>query len=73
MGNQAGRTEGKPGSESGRAAPGKPLWGGSGKKGKEAQRLSSQNPKLKRAKAGENSGGQKVNGEKRKETEAEGS
>ena len=31
-----------------------------GREGKEAQRLSSQNPKLKRTKERENSGGQKV-------------
>ena len=33
---------------------------------KKKQRLSSQNPKLKRPKGSENSGGQKVNGKKRK-------
>ena len=32
----------------------------SGREGKEAQRLSSQNPKLKRTKESENSGGQKA-------------
>ena len=35
------------------------------------QRLSSQNPKLKRTKESENSGGQKVNGKKRKRKEVE--
>ena len=35
------------------------------------QRLSSQNPKLKRPKGSENSGGQKVNGKKRKRKEVE--
>ena len=42
-----------------------------GREGKEEQRLSSQNPKLKRTKESENSGGQKVNGRKRKRTEVE--
>ena len=34
-------------------------------------KLSSQNPKLKRTKESENSGGQKVNGKKRKRKEVE--
>ena len=38
---------------------------------KKKQRLSSQNPKLKRTKESENSGGQKVNGKKRKRKEVE--
>ena len=40
-------------------------------KEKKKQRLSSQNPKLKRTKECENSGGQKVNGKKRKRKEVE--
>ena len=40
-------------------------------KGKEIQRLSSQNPKLTRTKESENRGGQKVNGKKRKRKEVE--
>ena len=73
------RRHGKPGRKEGRktwkrkrkGALWKPLGGGNRKKGKEEQRLSSQNPKLKRTKERENSGGQKVNGKKRKATEAE--
>ena len=40
-------------------------------KERKKQRLSSQNPKLKRTKESENSGGQKVNGRKRKRNEVE--
>ena len=40
-------------------------------KERKKQRLSSQNPKLKRPKGSENSGGQKVNGKKRKRKEVE--
>ena len=40
-------------------------------KERKKQRLSSQNPKLKRTKESENSGGQKVNGKKRKRKEVE--
>ena len=40
-----------------------------GREGKEAQRLSSQNPKLKRTKECENSGGQKAERKRRKAVE----
>ena len=40
-------------------------------KERKKQRLSSQNPKLKWTKESENSGGQKVNGKKRKRKEVE--
>ena len=63
MGNQAGENGESRGSESESGALRKPLRGGVRKKGKEAQRLSSQNPKLKRPKGSENSGGQKVDTE----------
>ena len=61
-GNQAGENGESRRSESEGGALRKPLWGGDRKKGKEAQRLSSQNPKLKRPKGRENSGGQKAEG-----------
>ena len=60
MGNQAGENGESRRSESESGALRKPLRGGVRKQGKEAQRLSSQNPKLKRPKGSENSGGQKV-------------
>ena len=60
MGNQAGENGESRRSESEGGALRKPLRGGDRKQGKEAQRLSSQNPKLKRPKGSENSGGQKV-------------
>ena len=62
MGNQAGENGESRRSESEGGALRKPLRGGVRKKGKEAQRLSSQNPKLKRPKGSENSGGQKAEG-----------
>ena len=62
MGNQAGENGESRGSESEGGALRKPLRGGVRKQGKEAQRLSSQNPKLKRPKGSENSGGQKAEG-----------
>ena len=40
-----------------------------GRQGKEAQRLSSQNPKLKRTKESENSGGQKAERKRRQAVE----
>ena len=71
-GNQAGKNGEDRGSESELGALRKPLRGGDRKKReKKKQRLSSQNPKLKRTKESENSGGQKVNGKKRKRKEVE--
>ena len=64
MGNQAGKKEGKPESESGREHRGSHCEAETGRKERKKQRLSSQNPKLKQAKASENSGGQKVDGKK---------
>ena len=82
MGNQAGENGESRRSESEGGALRKPLRGGVRKKGKEAQRLSSQNPKLKRPKGSENSGGQKAEGkhqsgverkaQRRSEAKAEG-
>ena len=58
---KSGRRErGNRGSESGDGHRGSSCEAEPGRKGKEEQRLSSQNPKLKRAKVSENSGGQKV-------------
>ena len=62
MGNQAGRKEGKSGSESRRMHRGIHCEEEAGRRERQKQRLSSQNPKLKRTKESENSGGQKVNG-----------
>ena len=65
MGNQAGENRESRRSESESGALRKPLRGGDRKQGKETQRLSSQNPKLKRPKGSENSGGQKAEGKHR--------
>ena len=67
-GNQAGKNGENRRSESKSGALRKPLWGRDRKKReRKKQRLSSQNPKLKRTKESENSGGQK---EKRKRRQA---
>ena len=56
-----GRREGgNRGSESGDGHRGSHCEAEPGRKGKEEQRLSSQNPKLRRTKESRNSGGQKV-------------
>ena len=69
---KSGRRErGDRGSESGDGHRESSCEAEPGRGGKEEQRLSSQNPKLKRTKESENSGGQKVNGKKRKRKEVE--
>ena len=72
MGNQAGENGESRRSESEGGALRKPLRGGVRKQGKEAQRLSSQNPKLKRTKESENSGGQKAERKRTKESGMDG-
>ena len=67
MRNQAGENGEDRGSESGDGHRGGHCEAEPRREGKEEQRLSSQNPKLKRTKESENSGGQK---EKRKRRQA---
>ena len=72
MDEKSARMKGKDSGLRGKLSTGKALLGETGKKReRKKQRLSSQNPKLKRPKGSENSGGQKVNGEKRKRKEVE--
>ena len=66
MHEKSGKTErGNRGSESGNGHRESCCEAEPGREGKEEQRLSSQNPKLKRTKESENSGGQKVDGKRR--------
>ena len=72
MDEKSARMKGKDSGLRGKLSTGKALLGEAGKKReRKKQWLSSQNPTLKRPKGSENSGGQKVNGEKRKRKEVE--
>ena len=70
MHEKSGRRErGNRGSESGNGHRESSCEAEPGREGKEKQRLSSQNPKLKRTKESENSGGQKAERKRRQAVE----
>ena len=66
------RERGNRGSESGDGHRESSCEAEPGREGKEEQRLSSQNPKLRWTKENQNSGGQKVEGKRTKESGTEG-